>query len=210
MQAITGPWPSLIREISIKALGDGGFEGYLEWGHARGRDFQCLASIAYLIDKLPKHTAPGAPQLEKWLQETRPVPPEFREDLVDTFRIFVALARDKRWSASLNRPTRVSPIEFVMIGVLIYSHRKSLSMTQLSSAIEKLRADVRSKHVDIRSNSKVTKDMLNFITLKVKSIGLRSDGEGDQPAMGTVVVPQTTKRKRAVLRSDDEDEDEEP
>jgi hypothetical protein len=116
MQSINGAWPSLIREVLDEALGENGFDGYLEWGHGRGRDFHCLTSVAYLIDKHPTHTNPSVQQLEKWLQNTRPVPPKFRGNLFETFRIFVLLARDKKLTKCFQTPTRVSPVEFVMIG----------------------------------------------------------------------------------------------
>ncbi|KAH7922254.1 hypothetical protein BV22DRAFT_1017693 [Leucogyrophana mollusca] len=211
MQAIVGPWPSLIREIQSQVLGEGGFQGYLDWGHARGRDFQCLASIGFLIENLPKHTFPGAPQLEKWLQNTEPVAAKRRAELTDTFRILVTLARDKKYSGSLNKPTRVSPIEFVMIGVLIYLHRAVLSLTQLSSAIEKMRADVRSKHVDIRANTRITKHMLDFISKKLKVSQLKSDGN-DKPAASKVPSHPASKRKRPVDDDSDggEDDDSQP
>ncbi|KAG1878967.1 hypothetical protein F4604DRAFT_1755235 [Suillus subluteus] len=129
MQAIVGPWPTIIREIQSQVLGEDGFQGYLDWGHARGRDFQCVASIGYLIENHPK--------------------PTLREDLLDTFRVFLVLARDQKYSRSLNKPTRVSPIEFVMIGVLIYLFRGRLC--------EKMYA---TDHKDIRANSRITKHMV--------------------------------------------------
>jgi hypothetical protein len=83
MQAITGPWPSLIRELQDEI--DSGFEGYLDWANGRGRNFQCLASVAFLIDKSPRKTIPSASQLEKWLQETESVSSSFRNGIFNTF-----------------------------------------------------------------------------------------------------------------------------
>src|ERR1700722_612840 len=216
MQAITGEWPNLIREIQNQVLGEGGFEGYLEWGHARGRDFQCLTSIAYLIDKYPKQTTPGVAQLEKWLQDAKPVPSKFRDGLFNTFRIFVSLARDKKLNTPFRKPTRVSPIEFVMIGLLIHLHSTVMSPTQLSSAIEKLRADVRDNFIDIRLNTKTMKHMYNFI-IKVKNMPVKSDGKGDLPATPKAsAIPRAppkgpvTKRKRVVDSDDDDAEPSKP
>jgi hypothetical protein len=207
MQAIVGPWPTIIREIQSQVLGEDGFQGYLDWGHARGRDFQCVASIGYLIENHPKPTVPSAPTLEKWLLKSDPVSPKLREDLLDTFRVFLILARDQKYSRSLNRPTRVSPIEFVMIGVLIYLFRDRLSLTQLSSAIEKMRKDVRDDHKDIRANSRITKHMLLFMSKRLKISELKTDGEGDKPAVGKYT--KSKKRKR-VAEYDDSDEEEKP
>ena len=210
LQAIAGPWSTVIREIQNQVLGEEGFEGYLDWGHARGRDFQCLATIGYLIENHPKTTIPGPKTLEKWLQRTQPVSTQLRIDLHETFRIFVTLARDKKYSGSLNRPTRVSPIEFVMIGVLIYLKRQTLSLTQISSAIEKMRKDVRASHQDIRTNTRVTKHLMEFMAKRIKVSELKSDGEGDVPAAeATAKVAKTTKRKRPIY-SDDSDKESSP
>jgi hypothetical protein len=206
MQAIVGPWPTVIREIQSQVLGEDGFQGYLDWGHARGRDFQCLASIGYLIENHPKPAVPAAPALEKWLLKNEPVSPKLRDDLLDTFRVFLILARDQKYSGSLNQPTRVSPIEFVMIGLLIYLFRDRLSLTQLSSAIGKMRKDVRNAHQDIRANGRITKHMLSFMTKGIKISELKSDGKGDKPAAGKPT--KVKKRKRATGYDDDSDEDE--
>ncbi|KAI9462076.1 hypothetical protein HD554DRAFT_2027739, partial [Boletus coccyginus] len=205
LQALVGPWSTVIREIQNQVLGEEGFEGYLDWGHARGRDFQCLATIGYLIENHPKTATPGTKTLEKWLQKTQPVSTQLRVDLHETFRIFVTLARDKKYSGSLNKPTRVSPIEFVMLGVLIYLKRQTLSLTQISSAIEKMRKDVRASHQDIRSNSRVTKHLMEFMAKKIKVSELKSDGEGDKPAaLAIAKAAKPAKRKRPVY-SDDSD-----
>ncbi|KIM74460.1 hypothetical protein PILCRDRAFT_828156 [Piloderma croceum F 1598] len=207
MQAITGPWPTLIREIQQELLGESGFDGQLDWGHARGRDFQCLTSIVYLIDK-PKAAIPGAQQLEKWLQETNPVPAKFRHEIFDTFRIFGTLVR--KFGSTFHKPTKVAPVEFVIIGVLIHMYRLKLSLTQLSSAIEKMRADVRAKHIDIRQNNKVTKTMLDFIKKKIIVSELKSDQQGDKPASSKTSHTQSStasKRKRAIYSEDSDESD---
>lgn len=211
LQAIVGPWPSLIRDIQSHILGEDGLEGYLNWGHARGRDFQCLATIGYLIENSSKPGIPTSKVLEKWLHQTDPVRPTLVADLQETFRIFVMLARDKQYSSSLNSPARVSPIEFVMIGILIYKKRASLSLTQLTSAIEKMRKDVRASEKDIRANSRVTKLMMDFINKRLKVSELKKDGEGDRPAsiIARSVKP-SAKRKRPAESSDEESEAESP
>ena len=206
MQAITGPWPSLIRDIQDDLFDEDGFEGHLDWGHARGRDFQCLTSIVYLIDK-PSAAFPGAQQLEKWLQDNDPVPVKFRNEIFDTFRVYVELAR--KFNSTFHKPTKLAPIEFVMIGLLVHMYRMKLSLTQLSSAIEKMRADVRGKYIDIRQNSKVTKTMLEFIKKRVKISELKSDKQGDKPVSSKARQTKTSaasKRKRAVYSDDESSE----
>lgn len=135
--------------------------------------------------------------LEKWLHSPKPVDKKLVADLHDTFRIFLVLARDKQYSGSLNRPTRVSPIEFVMIGVMIYLKKMSLSLTQLSSAIEKMRKDVRASEKDIRANNRVAKLMIDFMNKRLKVSELKKDGQGDIPAIIAVKsIQPSLKRKR--------------
>ncbi|THH15904.1 hypothetical protein EW146_g4643 [Bondarzewia mesenterica] len=199
MAAITGPWPSFIREIQSEVLGEEGFGSALDWGRTRGRDFQGLVAIVFMIDKLPTFTTPVSPALDKWLQRTIAVPQKLRQDVLDTFRTFVTLVRDKRYNSAFHKPIRVSPIEFVMIGVLIHEYRTELSFTQLSSAIEMMRGDVRKKEKDVRTNTRVTKSLFQFIRNKVKPAGLKSDGKGDKPASFALAESgskSTLKRKR--------------
>ncbi|KAN0114173.1 hypothetical protein V8E52_006971 [Russula decolorans] len=172
MQAITGPWPNFIREIQSQVLGDDGFGNSFDWGRARGRDFHGLASIVYLIEQLPAHRVPPtALTMEKWLTRTTQVPPKLRTGVLDTFRVYLSLAREKAYKKAFAR--RVSPIEFVMIGVMIFLKREMLGLTQLSHAVEKMRADVRSVEKDVRTNGRVSRLLFRFILEKLPRLVLR-------------------------------------
>ncbi|KAI0357156.1 hypothetical protein OH77DRAFT_1519592 [Trametes cingulata] len=223
MQAIPGPWPALIREVQSIVLGDEGFGEDLQWGHDRGRDFQCLATIIHLIDSHPSTVFPGGARLEKWLSASKPVPAKTREAVLETFRIFIALVKDKRYNTAFSKPARVSPIEFTMIGALIYRFRRKYSLNQLSSAIWLMRADVRKHHIDIRSNGKVTKTMFRFIENGLDTVDLASDGKGDVPASVAIKsyqlggspassqppqLPSTEKRRRQQYAESSESESE--
>ena len=185
MQAIAGHWPNFIREIQSQVLGDDGFGNSFDWGRARGRDFHGLASIAYLIEQLPAHKIPPTAQtMEKWLTRTTPVPPKLRTGVLDTFRVYLSLVRGKAYKKAFAQ--RVSPIEFVMIGVMIFLNREILSLTQLSHAVEKMRSDVRSVEKDVRSNGRVSKLLFRFILEKLPRLVLRSDDKGDKSAQSTL------------------------
>jgi hypothetical protein len=232
MQAISGPWPNFIREIQSQVLGDDGFGHSFDWGRARGRDFHGLASIVYLIERLPAvRIPPTSATMDKWLTRTTPVPQKFRTGILDTFRVYLALVREKEHRKPFAR--RVSPIEFVMIGVMIYVKREILSLTQLSHAVEKLRADVRLTEKDVRANGRTTKLLFKFIMEKLPKLTLRSDGQGDKSAQSVLQtlshelastspssphvesVPQTAasvgrpKKRRRQVEDDDNDNDSE-
>ncbi|RPD56796.1 hypothetical protein L226DRAFT_538270 [Lentinus tigrinus ALCF2SS1-7] len=205
MQAIPGYWPTLVREVQAIILGERGFGEDLDWGTDRGRDFQCLATIIYLIDSHPSTntTFPGAVKLEKWLQTNKPVPESMRAAVLETFHIFVALVKDKKYKIAFQKPLRVAPVEFSVIGLLIYINKDKFSLMQLSQAIWELRADVRKEHDDVRANSKVTKTLFKFLYKGLKQLNLRSDGKGDTPA--AVVIRE--KLARATVDGDTVDDD---
>ncbi|THG98166.1 hypothetical protein EW026_g3967 [Hermanssonia centrifuga] len=204
MQAISGPWPDLVRKIQSEVLGQDGFGDQLDWGRTRGRDFQCLASIICLIDRHPSASFPTAPQLDKWLQQQGPVPVKLSNDILETFKIFLKLVRNDKYNTCFQKP-RVSPVEFTMTGVLIHRHKAEFSMTRLSSAITKMRANVRSMHNDVRANGRVTKTMFAFIG-QVRDKELGADGKGDDsPAASSIKGGKSGKRKRAEVESEEDD-----
>ena len=106
-----------------------------------------------------------------------------------------------------------------MIGVMVFMKRKALSFTQLSHAVETMRADVRSEEKDVHSNGRVSKLLFKFILEKLPMLVLRSDGQGDKSAQSTLPPlsrtprpPKSTskKRKRTVEGNYDGDSSSDP
>ena len=159
MQAISSPWSELVRTI-IKILKD--FPDDFNWLATRGRDFQNVATAVYLMEK-PDSAFPGASTLDKWLQRKTPPSKQFRTRVNDVFSVFRELVLDKKYSRAFERPTRVSPAEFVMCAVLIDKFMESSSLSQISQGITKMREDVRKTHEDIRANTRCMKTMTTFI-----------------------------------------------
>ncbi|OCB92199.1 hypothetical protein A7U60_g409 [Sanghuangporus baumii] len=162
MQAIAGLWPQLVREI-LSELDKYNISDALEWAKTRGRDFHSVATIIYLIEKGRSVSYPAVTALEKWLRRVTPPTREFKNHVMDVFTIFRHLVLTKKHSIVFQKPTRVSPIEFVMTVVLINVHHRNHTLAQLTEGIRQMRKDVRSKHDDIRANTKITKTMLGFI-----------------------------------------------
>ncbi|KAI0075031.1 hypothetical protein K474DRAFT_1600557, partial [Panus rudis PR-1116 ss-1] len=162
MQALTGPWPSLVRSLQNRIASENGFGDSLEWGSARGREFQCIASMVYTVTTKPTPKFPSAASLNSWLQRHDDIDPHLRESLEDAFDIYMLLSKDKKYNSCFSMQ-KVSPIEWTMTGILIYREQTRLTMAQLSLAIIKLREDVRKKFLDVRSNSRVASAMMAFI-----------------------------------------------
>ncbi|EIN04183.1 hypothetical protein PUNSTDRAFT_116641 [Punctularia strigosozonata HHB-11173 SS5] len=210
MQAITGPWASFARELQnqIRQPAPDGFGDSLKWSSERGRDFQCICTVLSLAESWPAQGKVDSSNLEKLLERRTDPPAKLRAEVTDSFKIFSAIVADKKFASAFKK--RLSPVEFTMTVILIYVHRKKLSITQLASAIDSMRKDVWSKYERfVRQNQMIVKHMSTFIK-KIQDIELRSDGQGDTPAAKRPTnanAVASTKRRRVTLESEDEEEE---
>lgn len=129
---------------------------------ARARDFQSIASVAFLIAKAPSQIMPTVASLEKWLNTETTVEDTIKEDVLESFTKFISLVLNPKLSQPIKRG-RLSPAEFIMICYFMSLIRKRCADEEISKAVGDLRDDVRGKHDDIRTNNKVFKTMFTFI-----------------------------------------------
>lgn len=171
-----------------------GFEGYLDWGKIRGKDFKALAEIAYLIThaKTTK-SEPTVQRLEAFLDnktQTAPIVKRREGFLVilqsamsNVIDIFCRIVRHPELGEPLRK--NISPLEFVMSAYLVFLYRKHLSDTQLSHAIAHMRQDANRSFKDMKYDSAKCKHFLTFIHKSILKLipALKPDDEGDVPAM---------------------------
>ncbi|EAU81599.2 hypothetical protein CC1G_02615 [Coprinopsis cinerea okayama7 len=215
LQVINTPRAAFIRDLQNEHVKDGGLSSaYLEWDSSRGGDFRCLAQALWCIEKYGPNlkNAGSISQLEKWLTSETELDEDFEEKATDTYRIFSELVQDPKLGKVFKKPTKVSPIEFILISLLIAVHRTSLSMGQLSSAIGTMRTLVRKEHVDIRMNNRVAKTMLDYIrTVKRSDFDQDSEPVAAAPAKGKgktkAPAKPKSKRKRESGSNNESDED---
>ena len=177
----------------------------LEWDRSRGSDFRCLAQAIYCMEKI-SGSLKGVTiiQLEKWLNVQEPFLPDFRAKILDAYRIFAELVQDQKLNKVFKKPAKVSPVEFTTIGLLLFFHKDTMTMAQLSAAIAKMREDVRAAYVDIRMNSRVMKTMIDFIK-SLKMAKIAGDTGGPAGATGSTAG---LKRKRVEQQSESEEGEE--
>jgi len=150
---------------------------------ARARDFQSIASVAFLIAKAPSQVMPTIASLEKWLNTEAAVDDNIKEDILESFTKFISLVLNPKLSEPIKRG-RLSPAEFIMICYFMSLIRKSCADEDISKAVGDLRDDVREKHDDIRTNNKVFKTMFTFVNNFRNSL------------VGKTTTGQRAKRKR--------------
>ncbi|KAM6499060.1 hypothetical protein JOM56_004568 [Amanita muscaria] len=168
LQVVNSPRAQFVRELQLAYLkeeGTGLNTSSLDWDRSRGVDFRCLAQAVYVIDKYSSNfkTSPTIVQLEKYLSDEATPFASFKKKITDTFDIFVLLVHEKTMKSVFKKPAKVSPIELILIVVLIAVCKDKMSLSEVGAAIGGMRDDVRSYHADIRMNTKVTKTMMDYI-----------------------------------------------
>ncbi|EMD35984.1 hypothetical protein CERSUDRAFT_74769 [Gelatoporia subvermispora B] len=186
MRAFVGSWTTSVRALQSQYL-DNDYGQHLPRAHTRNQDFENLARMVWLLThhartksrELPKF--PKNPPLTEWLQSKTPVPPELSARLHEIFRIPGVLVRDERYNRPLNK--RIGAKELSMIDILIYLHRSSLSLEQLSSAIAQMRTKVANFRTKGDSDEKKGELMITFVTKTMRSSRYPVDASEERPAL---------------------------
>ncbi|KAH0835723.1 hypothetical protein J3R83DRAFT_9546 [Lanmaoa asiatica] len=233
LQVLNTPMSTFVRKLQSEYFNlESSFdaEGF-DWDRSRGGDFRCITQALYVIAKYPSSTSIGAiTQLEKWLHNPTAKPyarskgkkkatdddagedlskdDAFLERIHATFQTFSNLISDASLQpVFLKSEWRVSPIEFVMMCLLISVKKDKLTLQELAVKIGEMRVRVRAEHMDIRMNSRVAKTMFDFIKDSPDSpqipepvaIGLKRKREEEE-----VTIPERKEKDRR------EDEDGSP
>ncbi|KAI9434393.1 hypothetical protein H4582DRAFT_797418 [Lactarius indigo] len=105
------------------------------------------------------------------------------------------LARSSEHDAPFRRfRAKVSPVEFVFIGVLLYTMRHGYTAAEQSRAAFVLRRDIRKAHVDVRFNARVAADCWRLIdSIENGEIDIEPPMASELPSSTT---PGVNRRKR--------------
>lgn len=189
LQVLNTPMSAFVRKIQLEYLNTGSplDSDSFEWDRSRGGDFRCITQALYIIAKYPTSTSIGAiAQLEKWLYRPTTKPyvrskgkkkasaddssedlskdDAFLERIHTTFRTFSNLVGDASLQPLfLKTEWRVSPIEFVMMCLLISVKKDGLTLPAMALRVGQMRERVRQEHTDIRMNSRVAKTLFDFV-----------------------------------------------
>lgn len=180
------PRADFIREIQsrfFKKETDG--LGSLDWDRSRGTDFRCLLTVLWCADRYK--TSPSnlsnigsIPQFEPFINDPTPLSQILRNELIFTFQVLESMAIDPDPEisspfkmtasdfagipgASTKTRIKVSPVEFICMYLLVFVWKERASPREMSRAIRDMRRNVRIEHMDIRTNTKVSKTMISFI-----------------------------------------------
>ncbi|KZT62050.1 hypothetical protein CALCODRAFT_490617 [Calocera cornea HHB12733] len=162
MHAIASPWADLVRMLSKQYIASGLSES-IKWTRSRGQDFQFVAQILYLIWRPERFQFPSAIILDKWLRNEDPPSDDFRRESINLFMNYLNITLDKETSYPFHGiADRLAPVEVVMIGFLLHCIRNTTPQVK-AREIDGLRRATRAAFADIRSNTRVTKFMFDWI-----------------------------------------------
>ena len=204
LQTINTPRASFIRQLQTTYLNENGrlSSDFLEWDRNRDTDFLCLSKGVYFMENIS-----GNPQgvtmlqLEKWLNLRDFFRSDLRAKILDSYRIFAELVRNPKLNKVFKKPAKISSVEFTTIALLVFAHKDTMTMAQLSAAIAKMREDGRDTY-EIGKDSKSQVAMIDFIkSLKMAKIPAITGG---LPSVAGSTAG--LKRKRAEQQSDGEEE----
>jgi len=203
-QAIDSNWSQWIHSLNNKYVHqEDGFPAYIKWDTKRGRDFQCVGMLVMLCYALPGHTIPSIQRLITFLQNAESPDGSFVQHIEEIFSLFLNLVSDEKYKSVFDDYTKLAPVEFMYIGVLIAKLRRP-SLDVLAAKVKEMRRYIRGEFRDIRLNNVVCKKLFEFIDgMRVQSwpaTPWNKDSNDD-------VLIRGAKRKRGG-RGDQRDEDE--
>jgi hypothetical protein len=96
-------------------------------------------------------------QVEKWLQAKTAFKKSFKDDVMESFKMFADLVSDSKHGKIFKKYKKVSPVEFVYTAVFIFMQKDANSLAQLASGVTDMFDHVRTVHRDVRMNNRVQK-----------------------------------------------------
>ncbi|KAH9961381.1 hypothetical protein BC827DRAFT_1204144 [Russula dissimulans] len=213
LQAIASPWADFVNELDMKYISiSGGLASHVEFDTKRGRTFQNLASMLFCCEDVDLRHTPSAVQLERWLSDPAGPTSTFKFRVERMLSNLLEIASD----AALNRAftgfsAKVSPAEFVFIGVLLYMmHEDGVDFRdrERAAAILHLRHELRQTHKDVRMNTRVCKHSWTIInTVHEGKVNLSLSSMIQRVAPKAAASGKNAKRKKRT-QTDDETGDE--
>ncbi|CUS09422.1 unnamed protein product [Tuber aestivum] len=168
LRASTGEWQTLASEIEKD------YANLMKCrtvDNKRARCFQLILQIfkqmSYYEEGKPATFNSGPSALKKFCQNTSLLTPEFRLEVSRVFDTYAEVYEQYPMTFQNNGykiATKYSPIEFVAVAILIYTHPERQPLKLINGDILELRSFVRQSRQDLRSNSATWSVFMNWIS----------------------------------------------
>ncbi|KAI0059013.1 hypothetical protein BV25DRAFT_1775308, partial [Artomyces pyxidatus] len=151
---------------STHVASPGGLGDSLDITTKRSQGFLNLVAMAYSVDKKQEQPTVTAKNIKKWLEDGVKPTPAFKKQIELALTTLLSLAQDHNLKHAFKSfPFKLSPVEFIFLGVLLVLMQgmKKFTNLQLADAILYMRAHLRKQHIDLRLNSTVSKSCWKII-----------------------------------------------
>ncbi|KAF9483680.1 hypothetical protein BDN70DRAFT_799412, partial [Pholiota conissans] len=170
LPAINGPCADLVRALRQRIETTKGFELYFKWGETRGKDFQALAQIVYLISRgqTPSKAEPTTTRLEAFLNDhtlDNKCLTLLAQNIINVIDIFCRICSDDVLGQPIS--DKLSPMEFVMASYMVYLYRDRFSDKELSISMGHMRRAFARACPDKKHNTKNFKFIYGFVSKEV-------------------------------------------
>ncbi|KAI0081309.1 hypothetical protein K474DRAFT_1656814 [Panus rudis PR-1116 ss-1] len=195
LQAISSPWATWISDIDMQHISsEGSMTENINVDIKRGRNFQSIAQVVYCCYGIPDQLVPTASKLEVFLSQEDPPPKAFKDAITEVFANYWVLTSENAYNQAFTKMTqRLSPLEFVFIGVLLYVMKRCTPAERAEEAYQ-MRLFIRKRFPDIRVRADIVRTLWTFIVdiTERYDTGITFDTHANAPSR------KTKKRARAV------------
>ncbi|THV08474.1 hypothetical protein K435DRAFT_959037 [Dendrothele bispora CBS 962.96] len=203
LAAISSPVALWISELDEKHINvSDGLSDIIDIELKRGKNFQNMAQFVFCCHFVDDEVFPRGRKFDMFLNAQEEVAPTMKKTITNTLRRFSKLAISYNLNKAFTRlKSRVAPVEFVFIGVLLFLMDDASEQEQ-ADAVYNLRNGIRAQFPDLR----MRKDVVDVLWTIVKSLR-------DDPTQVCRLDPGHLKRKRkpsAKASKDDSDSEYRP
>ncbi|KAG6897984.1 hypothetical protein C0992_007938 [Termitomyces sp. T32_za158] len=167
LKAVNGPNGDLVREMYRRT--STGLRESLGWEKAKGKDFFMLSQMAIIIKesivKKPPASQITLSRVETFLNLKIAPTKELLSSVLAVIEDFNSIYENPQLVDVFQN---IQPQFFVMAGVMIHLHRKTLSVAQLADAVRQMK-----KVVKVNTAAKLYKELLTFVMVEVLSLKLK-------------------------------------
>ncbi|KAG9099070.1 hypothetical protein FS749_002206 [Ceratobasidium sp. UAMH 11750] len=199
LQSFDGPMAQFVHRMHNELFEKAQVETSINLAIERGRGFQNLVQTIACVARLPEYAHASYAQQTKLLQCQGMSPEKVKEIQSLSERALRLLAKiagnPQHCAAAFSLPpraTRNSPVEFCFSILLIAMRmdEPGIGQATLAQAIGTMRAAMRAKHVDMRSNSSVCMSFWNYLN------GRHQDSSQPGPSTQQVGATPAVKKLR--------------
>ncbi|KAK7470566.1 hypothetical protein VKT23_001990 [Stygiomarasmius scandens] len=164
LAAIASPVATWINELDDRQMGaQNGLSDVIDIELKRGKNFQNMAQFVFCCHFVDEELFPSGRRFEDFLNQRQEMTMDMKKQLEKALQQFKKLASNPKLNSGFTKiKSRVAPVEFVFIGVLLFLMEDASEKDQ-ADAVYSLRKGIRTQFPDLRMRNDVADVMWAFV-----------------------------------------------